>query len=120
MRNGLRLRESRRDGAAHAVERHFLVAAGGVQRLDLGGAGTFRPRGKRCGGWRIFNIARDDAALRTGAAQAGKIDAALGGEPARQRRDSDSARQPRRAEIALRRAHFEEWIELDFFPLVPA
>ena len=31
-------REPRRDGAAHAVERHFLVAARRVERLDLGGA----------------------------------------------------------------------------------
>src|SRR6202050_2802805 len=118
--NRLRLREARRDGAAHAVERHFLVAAGRIERLDVGGAGTFRPRGKRCGGWRIFNIARDDAAPRTRAVQAGKIDPALGGEPPRQRRDSDSAGKPRRTKIALWRAHFEERIEWHLLPLVPA
>src|ERR1700683_5550800 len=58
VRNGLRLRKSGRDGVAHAVERYFLVGASGVQRFDLGGSGTLRPRGKRPGRWRIFNIAR--------------------------------------------------------------
>ena len=113
MRDGLhRLRQSRRDGAPHAVELHLLVAAGGVERFDLLGCRAFgerrgRGRWSRC----LLDVVRDDAAMGAGTADAAKIDAGLGGEPPRQRGDGDAAGEPRRAEIAFRRAHFKERIE---------
>jgi hypothetical protein len=64
VRYGLRgLRQARRDSAAHAVERYFLVAAGFIERFDFRGGGRRsdgrrRTRRARC----IGNIARDDAA----------------------------------------------------------
>ena len=116
MRNALlRLEKPRRDGAAHGVERHLLVARRIVERLDLFGTRTCRcwrrgsGRGGRCG----FHVARDNAAARAGTAHASEIDAGLGGKPARQRGHRDAAREPRRAEIAFRRAHLEERVELD-------
>ncbi len=42
---------------------------------------------------------------------AAEIDAGFGGEPARERRDRGAAGEPRRAVIALGRAHLEERIE---------
>src|SRR5579885_1738454 len=66
MRDGRRLGEPRRDGAAHGIERHLLIAARRVQRPNLGGArpfdrwhrGTLWPR-------RLLDIAGDDATVRT-------------------------------------------------------
>ena len=120
MRDGLRrLCQPRGDGLAHAVERDFLVARRLVQRLDLLGARTFGQRRRRARRGRdgrtrsAFHVARNDAAVRTGAAQARQIDAGFAGETPRQWRHGDAAGQPRRAEIALGRAHLEERIELD-------
>src|SRR6266576_3613271 len=59
-----------------------------------------------------LDIARHDAAVRTGRRNGGEIDASFRREPARQRRHTPAAGQPRRTVIALRRAHLEERIEL--------
>src|SRR5262249_5640678 len=65
-------------------------------------------RGARGG----LDIARHDAAVRTGRRNGGEIDASFRRKPARQRRYAPAAGQPRRTVIALRRAHLEERIEL--------
>ena len=73
MRDGLlRLHQPRRDGAAHAVERHFFERRGAIQRLDLlGGRTCGRRRGaRRSRTRRALDVARDDAAVRAGAADA--------------------------------------------------
>src|SRR5262249_36101980 len=124
MRDGLlRLHQTGGDGRAHAVERHLLERHVAVERLDVFGA---RPRGdgdagRRGWAWRGLrrgargglDVARPDAAVRTGRRNGGEIDAAFRREPARQRRHASAAREPRRAVIALRRTHLEERIELD-------
>ncbi len=107
MRDGLlRLRQPRGDGLAHAVERHFLGRHVAIEREDIGCGGTGCRRG-RTGDTR-FDIARDDAAMRPGTADARQIDTVLAGETARQRRHRDAARDPGRTEIALGGAHFAE------------
>ena len=125
MRDGLlRLHQARGDDPAHAVEGHLLERHIAVDRLDLLGARTRRERdaGRRGSGWArrrrrrgargSLDIARHDAAVRTGRRNGGEIDAALHREPARQRRHASAAGQPRRTVVALRRAHLEERIEL--------
>src|SRR5262245_60424805 len=124
MRDGLlRLHQPGGDGRAHAVERHLLERHVAVERLDVfgartrgecdaGGCGSARHRLRRSarGG---PDIARHDAAVRAGRRNGGEIDASFRREPTRQRRHASAAGEPRRAVVALRRAHLEERIELD-------
>ena len=82
MRDGLLgLDQPLGDGRAHAVERHFLESNASEQRLDLRRAGADRHR--RPAHRRAFDVAGDDAAVRPGTLDSGKVDAALAGEPAR-------------------------------------
>ena len=80
MRNGLhRGGQPLRDGAAHAVMRHDLIAAVFVERADLqvghrrrdcrSGAG-YRRRAKSAAFLSLRHVAGDDAAVRTGALDA--------------------------------------------------
>ena len=113
MRDGLLgFGQPRGDGLAHAVERHFLVVDALVERLDLRGRRARRHcgpgRASRAARDRRLDVGRDDAAVRTRAAEPRQIDAALAGKPPRQRRDERPARELGRAEVALRRAHLEE------------
>src|SRR6185503_19034043 len=77
-------------------------------------------------GGRLVDIGGDDAATRPGAADKRKIDAALAGQPPRQRGGVGTARRLGRAVIALGRAYFAERVHVrigqrrSFGPLVPA
>ena len=125
MRNGLdRLRQPRRDCAPHGVEWHFLVAIGCIERFHLRcrrvalkgsyhGRSSQRCQRRLCQSDTLLDVPPDNAAVRSGAAQRRKVNSPSGGKPARQRCDSDAARQPRRAVVVFRRAYLEERIELD-------
>ncbi len=105
-RDGLhRLGQARGDGGAHGIERHLFVRDAIEQRLDLRGAGAGRQRTAGSGRG-LLDVGGHDAAARPGAFDIRKIDAALAGEPPRQRGDDGAARQLGWTVIALRRAHF--------------
>ena len=101
MRNGLhRRREPLRNGAAHAVVRHEIVAAVVVERADL--LVRHRRRDERCAGGRCgrraqalarfcrLDIAGDDAAVRAGALDAAEFDVGVFRQPPRKRRGKDA------------------------------
>jgi hypothetical protein len=97
MRNGLYgCRQALGDGASHAVMRHDVVAARFEQREDLLVRHRWRDRrrsGRRrrgrslqaLAGFRLRDVAGDDAAMRAGTGDARKLDAGLLGEAAGQR-----------------------------------
>ena len=96
MRDGLLgLDQPRGDGLAHAVERHFLERRRRVERHDLR-----RPTAPRAIGAarraplrdRRLDVARDDAAVRAGAARRATGRCRFAGEPPRERRDGGAAR----------------------------
>ncbi len=98
-RHALRRRgQPLRDGAAHAVVRHDLVAAVLVERADLlirhcrrasrrdcRRAGRRSGRAQAAAGLCLLDVAGDDAAVRAGAFDAADIDAGVLGKAARQR-----------------------------------
>ena len=105
----LGLDQPRGNGRAHVVERHLLVGARLVERLDpIGRAAVDAPRGLR--GPRHPQVAGEDAPVRPGALHGRKIDTALHRQAPGQRRHGDVA-APGRAVVAGGRAHLEEGIE---------
>ncbi len=97
MRDGLhRGGQALRDRAPHAVMRHDLVGALLEQRPDLlirhrrrkrrPARRRSRRRLQALAGFRLVDVARDDAAMRPGADDAGNLDAGLLGQTPRQRR----------------------------------
>ncbi len=121
-----RLGQPRRDGGAHAVERHFLVRHVAIERLDLLCRGFARQRGaRRLRAACRLDVARHDAAMRAGALDIGEVDPGFAGEPPCERRHDCAAGKAGRAVIALGRAHFAERLHRDgraqwCGPLIPA
>ena len=113
MRDGLLgLRQPRRDGLAHAVERHFLEWHVAIEREDVGSGRPCCAAGAAAGA-----CAMPDSTSRATMRPCGpepvmreQIDAVLAGQPARQRRHRDPAADPRRTEIAFGRADFAEQV----------
>ena len=116
MRDGLLgLDQPARDGRAHAVERHLLVSHALIERLDLRGARTGRHRWRaRPRRWRAPAPRRARRSGRADRTPRYATDRCR--LPPASRRASGVTNAPpgklRRTEVARRRAHLEERIEL--------